>query len=987
MRTLSLRNPIFKFLATAWLLFLPAAFFESAGQFYTVGNDPTDIKWRQIKTDRFKLVYPVEMDSMARSFLRTLEMTQPLVNEPMNIRTKRIPVILHPYQVSSNGVVSWAPKAMNLITSPNPYDDSQVDWERQLASHELRHVAQCTHFTDGFFKWTYPLFGEMVTGLGMGLLISGAYMEGDAVISETELTCGGRGRNASFLMRIRTDYLNDVHYNYERSLLGSYHNISYDKYSIGYMMMSEERMRTGDYHYSGRYHAAQARFNDIKSLFIKEENNPFSSNRSILKRTQKIYTDWWKKDMESRGEFTEARRLTQPSQLQSDLTRGTFVNDSLSPLDGKMLVIRNGMEYAHELMSVSRDGDLDHLRYFSSSTSKLSFCGGGRVYWSETCYHNASTLLSYSEIKYYDVRTGKSGTLTKKTRYFNPSVNFDGTIVAVAEYPVGQPSRLVLLSSEDGRVVSSCPVYAGGQIQETAFHGGWIYATIILKDGVGIWKTPLSSALEGISLWENVIPVRSCEVRNLRRTSDGISFVSDIDGVMNIYSISDSGSIARRTNSRYGVNYPFYDSDKDSLYFSEYDRMGYHISVLPYSAPDTTMPGWGKPAESPMLAEMLSQRRTQSKMVMTPNDSYMDTILAPSKPYNKFLNTFHIHSWAPVYVNIDRIKQMSFDNLYEVASIGASVYSQNDLGTVSSMLAYSYHDGLHAGHAILTGKMFNCDVSASFDINDRKQRVYKEGVFQNYSDKSYWKTSLTVDYPLNMFGDGWEKMFIPSVAWNMNSDHFYHNGMDYLMQNITIGARYYRMRPTAPNAVFPRWGMSLSFYTRIPLGDGDESSSMSYLSGYTYFPGIIRPHGLKLSYMAQHNYSENASSFYASIADLPRGYEKSGLVPTTNYLKLSLDYAMPIWAGDLTIPCFLYIKRFQLIPFCDYGLDCNSRTVTNYYSFGSDVTMQFHLFRLSFEFTLGLRYAHAGDVPEWSKEVVRNTFNQDSFSLLFNIKI
>ncbi len=980
-------NRGFRLLAAAVLLLLPAVFFKSAGQFYSFGEEPFQVKWREIKTDNFNLIYPAGMDSTARHYLQTLEMLRPAVNEAQTFNTTRIPVVLHPYETMSNGSVSWAPKVVHLITSPNPYSDTQIDWEYQLAAHELRHVAQTEQFSQGFFKWLYPIFGEQIVGLGVGLFASSAYLEGDAVISETELSEGGRGRDASFLMQIRADYLNGVYYNYERSSLGSYYRKAYDKYAVGYMMLSAERMRTGDYFYSGKLFHEQARLWDVRSIFYRETDRQFASRNRVLDSVQSIYTSYWKADLAARGELSPTSRITPSARRYCDYKGAVAVMDTLSPLYGSLLAVRSGMDYTSELVRVDPSGKVHRLRAFGSHSSKLSDCAGGRVYWSETVLRNSSTLLSYSEIRYYDVISCRSGSLTCGTRYFNPAASPDGRLIAAAEYPVGARSRVVLLSSEDGRLMASCPAPSSGQVQETAFCGDELYATVILPEGVGIWKAPVGSILAGDPQWAEVIPTRSCEIRSLRSVEGRILFASDFDGVMNIYSTDGGGAVRRETNSEYGVNYPFAGADSSRLYFSEYDRNGYHLaSMSSDSASCADMP-WDRRAQTYILDTMLAQRAASSKVDLVRNEALLDTALTPSKRYSKFLHAFHVHSWAPVYYNVDRIMNMSADHYYDLVSLGATVYSQNTLGTLTSMLGYSYHNGFHSGHAMITGKVLNCDLSASFDYDDRKQRCYQDGVYSCDSETPFWKASVTVDYPLNLYNGGWQMMIIPSFSWGMNNDKFAYQGREYLMQTLTFGARFYRMLPVTPSGVYPRWGFSVSAYDRVPVGDGNDYTNLTYVSGYAYFPGITRAQGLKASFMMQHHSIENRSFYYASMASLPRGYENTGIVPTTDYLRLSADYAVPIPSGDIAIPYVLYIKRFQLIPFADYALDINSKRKTEYFSYGGDLLMQFNVFRLRFEFTAGVRFARTLDLPTYVPDNIRNGYNRNSFSFLFGMNI
>ena len=53
-----------------------------------------------------------------------------------------MPIILHPYQMNSNGMVVWAPRRLELYTTPMADPLYARDWVTQLAVHEGRHIGQ-----------------------------------------------------------------------------------------------------------------------------------------------------------------------------------------------------------------------------------------------------------------------------------------------------------------------------------------------------------------------------------------------------------------------------------------------------------------------------------------------------------------------------------------------------------------------------------------------------------------------------------------------------------------------------------------------------------------------------------------------------------------------------------------------------------------------------------------------------------------------------
>ncbi|MEF9931440.1 MAG: hypothetical protein RR770_03945, partial [Bacteroidales bacterium] len=150
-------------------------------QYYLTGEDPARAKWRKIKGENYTVIYPNEIDSLAKKYLWLLESNRNSVLAGLNINPKPIPVVLHPYTVKSNGMVVWTPKRMELYTQPSKNTYSQA-WDKQLVLHETRHVGQISHFTKGIYKVGYVIIGEQITGAGVGVYPSKWMMEGDAVV-------------------------------------------------------------------------------------------------------------------------------------------------------------------------------------------------------------------------------------------------------------------------------------------------------------------------------------------------------------------------------------------------------------------------------------------------------------------------------------------------------------------------------------------------------------------------------------------------------------------------------------------------------------------------------------------------------------------------------------------------------------------------------------------------------------------------------------
>jgi len=931
--------------------------FAANAQYYSFGADPARAEWSFIRSDHFKLIYPRETDSLARQYLCNLEKARATANESMLIDTKPIPVVLHPYTVFSNGSVAWAPKTVNLATSPNGYSGTPESWMDQLTIHEMRHVGQTERFSKGLWRPVCWILGEQGCGLGVGLLASTRYLEGDAVLAETQFSAAGRGRSADFLKYQRALYLDGVQLNWERASFGSYRYQSINYYSLGYTIMAGEQILRGNYNYSGEFFRDKAWLDDVTRLFVKPEKQRYPSRDSMMAHTYQLWGGLWQADLLSRGTPTSAERLTPEGKYYCSITGGVKVSEQSSTI----IAVRKGLERACELVRVEADGSVSHLDWHNANSSKLSEPLDGRIYWSESTMHNAATLESFSEIRYYDLQSGRTGSLTRGTKYFNPCTSQENGTVAAAEYPVGGGSCLVLLSPQDGTVKARIAAPEAGQILEPCYAGGSLYATVAGDGGIGLYRLVEEEA------WQTVVPQQRADIRHIRSCGSALLFTSDLDGVLNLYSLDTASlKLTRLTNAKYGADYAV--ADGEGLIFSEFDKEGYHLARAAKEALSQDECIFDEPYLHPVAEMLTAIAEENSKLQPSANEKYLNSTDYPSKRYSKLANSFHIHSWAPVYYNVDKIRSFSMDNYYELASLGTALYSQNELGNIVTMAGYSYHNGFHSAHGKLTATILDCDVELAADYNDRIQEISTpvearsdEEIKPVPGEKPYWATSLTVDYPLNLYGGGWSSMFIPYLMLKVSNDKARFTdseGMasDFNSVSLRLGARYYRMLPTATAAIYPRKGFSVTAAGLVPVACGGNYAPQVALSAYCYAPGFTAIQGCKVSLAMQHQFTRGALLPSEALTSMPRGI--STIKPEADFVKLSLDYGIPVWLGDASLGMLLYLKRLEIVPFVDGAYHRSFADDRSFFgSAGSDILFKFHVFRFGFEMSAGLRYA------------------------------
>lgn len=214
-------------------------------QFLDYGSDPARFKWNIVKLPHYNLVYPQGNDSMAYNYALYLENAYPHLQKTIGTgMQKKFPVILHPANMSSNGLVSWAPRRMELITTPSSKLDG-VSWDKHLVLHESRHVFQTSKVMRGWFKPLYYIIGEQAAGVAAFFMPSW-FLEGDAVGTETSMSNGGRGRLPEFSMPYRAQMLGEgKNYSFDKWYLGSYKDYTGDYYALGYNLTSFARHRFG----------------------------------------------------------------------------------------------------------------------------------------------------------------------------------------------------------------------------------------------------------------------------------------------------------------------------------------------------------------------------------------------------------------------------------------------------------------------------------------------------------------------------------------------------------------------------------------------------------------------------------------------------------------------------------------------------------------------------------------------------------------------
>ena len=347
------------------------------------------------------------------------------------------------------------------------------------------------------------------------------------------------------------------------------------------------------------------------------------------------------------------------------------------------------------------------------------------------------------------------------------------------------------------------------------------------------------------------------------------------------------------------------------------------------------------------------------------------------RPYSKGEHLFNIHSWAPFYASINRITTMSYEEFYQLIGLGATVISQNTLGTAVTQLGYEYHDKRHTGHLYFNYTGWYPAIELTADINDHE--LLDKGKGQPFSIDA----SARVYIPWNFSRGGWKRGLIPYIKGDWCNDG---------ILNLTYGARWYSMLERSKRQLSPRLGLGLELDGRR-VYDDSGSRDLSYLYAYGYLPGFTPDQSLKLTAGFQKQWKSDDGTApahaLANLAKMPRGYSQ---MPLTDYMKFTADYGIFIYLGDVTWPWLYYLSRLQIVPFADFAVNRSpvygigetehkswidrmlnggskefgaivpgARNPEILYSYGADILVSGHFFRIGSEITVGVRFARTGE--------------------------
>jgi hypothetical protein len=469
----------YPFLFCAFSLLLLA---NASAQYYDTGQDPGSLKWMQIKTDKFTVIYPETYGKAAIEFTNSLDDAYSRLTTRYPEKKFRIPVIIHNHTTKSNGYVAWAPSRMEIYPTPEQ-NSIPLDPNTQLAIHELTHVHQMISLERGFTKAMSFITGQQFTGIVSSLLPLW-FLEGDAVFSESVLTSSGRGRSPSFQKHLKALMIEQGNvYDYDKSVNGSFKNYVPDHYQYGYQMVTWSYAK-----YNQAIWKKALNFTAIAPFTLNPVNLSLAKSSSLTKKKlfretfDTLRTLWTSDQLKTNGESYSV--LNQPKD-------GEYINYHSPVFAGSdsILAVRTSLAFPPSFVLIRPSEKKEEKILIPGDCYPwfISF-GGGKLCWVETHSDPRWANRTWSVIKLMDIKLKTVKQLTRKTRYMAASISRDGSLIAAVENTAENTNKLVIMDASNGSMLETISTPGNVSLQRPQWDesGKMVSVIFTTEEGEGI---------------------------------------------------------------------------------------------------------------------------------------------------------------------------------------------------------------------------------------------------------------------------------------------------------------------------------------------------------------------------------------------------------------------------------------------------------------------------------------------------------------------
>lgn len=937
-----------------------------------IGNNGVGLKWNQIETDKVKLIYPQGLDRQANRIVNLVHHLWEVDSPSIGNNHKKAPIVLHPQNALSNGLVTVAPFRSEFFARA-PQFDGTTDWLDHLTIHEFQHIKQFSQSRQGITGVVKSVLGDWAWGGMMALAIPRWYFEGDATIAETVFTKSGRGRIPEFTMEYKSLLKDGIRYSYEKAGARSMKDFVPDWWSLGYHMLTYGRRELGP-----------DLWKNVTADAVRYKGIIYPFNKSFKKRAGYPLKDLYSKTMDE----LEQQWLAQEKRMSDDPSsfvfptdkRQTVVHRSAPQFDakGNLCYLESGFDRIASLEELSPSGEVSRLTrpgiLLEGPLEQLS-TRNNKMVWAELGWDTRRRFKRFSEIVIYDKTSNKKTRLTKNNFDYSPTINADASKIAAIRTNDSLVAEVIILNASNGEIIQTLPNI---KLYQLAYVQWFDDQHVVL-----VAKANQQNAIFKVSVSDNeftqVTEWTSDAITHLAVHGEKIYFSKPTRDINQIFMVDTS------TNSKFQItkdNIAAFQSaispDGATLVYSSFSHRGYELKKLDLS--DKSLAKERKTIDesyrTPYVATIIKQEK--ENLLDEVGDEEFE-----SKPFNRFSGLVKPHS---ILANFDQ-------NIAEF-----SVLSDNVFSTLSADVTVGYRfneDAWRYSVGLTYAELFP-ELSLRFERVGRGALLFNfaelaEGVVQQNRFLEFWRENrirTEVSVPLN-FSSGQTSRTMNLIArftrhqldvdGNLDNEDFVVRDTlnatrtDFpqtLLTQEPLGNENFNsvdliwigriQQFTALQNLGPKFGATGFARWRKAFGSIDDD--VLQLDGTLFLPGLSRNHSFSIQYSYQAEGLLDRYRFSDNF-NYPRGYNRS--LRADKFHRLGFNYRFPIWYPDVAIGGLAFLKRFKGNVFYDHGsVNINSEpfqpSATPLRSAGFEFGIDFRAARL-LEVDLGVRYSYLFD--------------------------
>ena len=910
------------------------------------GGNPPSVKWKQINTDKARIIFPPGLDSQANriaNIMRLLSSTAKTIGGSQ----KKWDIILQNQTTIPNAYVRLAPVMSELYMTPpqNNFSTGSIRWDDNLVIHENRHMQQFSNFNKGLTKVFSFFLGQEGQLLANGMTVPDYFFEGDAVWQETLVSAQGRGRMPSFYNSFKSLWLGNKNYSWMKLRNGSFKDFTPDHYELGYQLTAYGYEKYGEDFW-----------NKVTNDAVRFRGVFYPFNKAVERYSGKSYKQFrqdalqYFKTKSLPAETASATAFTYITNEQKnnvvDYEFPNFINDDSILFTKKsykkvnaFYILSKGIETKLKVRDIVIDD------YYTYKNGKIVYA----AYQSDARWANRD----YSVVKVIDIYSGEQKQITQKSKYFSPDINAEGTEILVVHVNTDGTNNLTRLDAYTGKQIQQIPNPRNYFFTQTKYINSntAVSAARNPEGNMGLVKIDLTSGAI-----ENLTPFSFNLIGYPFVKGDTVYFNAMHDKADKIFAVTIADkNLFQLTNNNNGIYYPSVNT-KGELLVSAFSAGGYRLAMLPLNRDD-----WQKLSEesfttasNKLFTGALLQQAGAGVLNTFNDNNAAQSVKHPVSEYRKSFRLFNFHSWRPVV---------------DDPEFGYSFFSDNVLSSFSNAISYTYNR-TDKSHTV----GFNSAFAGWFPVlNVGVEESFNRTLVNNANVKSVSFNAATIkagiSIPLRFvggrtrknlnFGGGYnlEQYYYPGVGKNV----FTNKAINYMNAFLSVSNAAQQAR----QHINPRWAQAISVNYRDAF---NFSNSHKFVANSSfYFPGLFANHSLVIN--ASYQKKDTLPDLFSKNFSYSRGYEA---LTTRRMYKLGINYQLPLIYPDWGFANLIFFQRIRANAFYDHT---NAKARVNKLlteiinrSTGAEVYFDTKIWN-ALPVSFGVRYSHLLDTDLLNRQV------------------